>query len=134
VSIALDTNILLRLITGRSAEAAALARMRLDQLRDAGETALVSDLVINEAFHVLRHHYAVPPASAVDVLREIMDEPSIRGEVAPLVLAQLSPGDASDVPDRLILAHSTREGATLLTFDRRLARLPGTERLVAGPG
>jgi len=133
VNLALDTNILVRLMTGLSPEAAAVARVRLDKLRNSGDTALVSDLVVSEAFHVLRHHYAVPSASAVEALLQFMSDPVIRGEAAPTVLAQLTPDDAADLPDRLILAHSASHGATLLTFDRRLARLPGTERLVAEP-
>jgi predicted nucleic acid-binding protein len=131
VSIALDTNVVLRLVTGRPEHQATAARALLEQLERIGATALVSDLVIAEAFYALRHHYRTPDSVALEQLTLLFEDPAVVGESAPAVLATLPFGDDPGFVDRLILQHARDRQHRLLTFDRALAALPDAARLEA---
>jgi len=132
VNEAIDTNVVLRLVTGEPAALADAARALLERAESRGDRLLVSDLVIAESFHALRHHFGVPAERAAAHLAALLNDPAVAGEAAADLLA--APDMAVEPPgfmDRLILAHAARHGATLRTFDTRLAALPGTERLRA---
>ena len=101
MAIGLDTSVVLRLLIGEPRVQMEVARRRIESALIAGEQVVVTDLVITEAFHALRHHYGVPETMALGA----------RGQ-AGLV-------------DRLIVARHRALGATTATFDRRQARLEG---------
>jgi predicted nucleic acid-binding protein len=127
---ALDTNVVLRLVTGEPAPLANAARALLERAESRGERLLVSDLVVAEGFHALRHHFGVPAQDAAHFLATLLADPAIEGEGAATLLAD--PAAAVEAPgfmDRLILAHAVRHGATLRTFDSKLASLAGADRL-----
>ncbi len=127
---AIDTNVVLRLVTGEPAPLADAARALLERAESRSERLLVSDLVIAESFHALRHHFGVPAQDAARFLATLLADPAIEGEGAATLLA--SAAEAVEAPgfiDRLILAHAARHGATLRTFDSKLATLAGAERL-----
>jgi predicted nucleic acid-binding protein len=127
---ALDTNVVLRLVTGDPAPLAAAAQALLERAEARGDRLLVSDLVVAESYHALRHHFGVPAEEAAKSLSALLADPAIEGEAAADLLA--TPASAAEPPgfmDRLILAHAARRGATLRTFDAQLAGLPGAERI-----
>jgi predicted nucleic acid-binding protein len=130
MSYSLDTNVVVRLVIGTPEDQYARARTLIDRLEGIGQTALVSDVVIAEACHVLCTVYKVPRLEALEGLRDIFRDRAIRGESAPSVLAH--PEAAVGKPgfvDRLILKRARDHHTTLLTFDRTLGALPGTEPL-----
>jgi len=57
VAIGLDTSVVLRLLIGEPRAQAEVARRRIERALIAGEKVIVTDLVVAEAFHALRHHY-----------------------------------------------------------------------------
>jgi predicted nucleic acid-binding protein len=93
-----------------------------------GESVVVSDLVVAEAFHVLRHHYGTPEALVrarlVDFLRSGVVEPD-----PPAMLAAFDSAAGAGLVDRLIHSRYQVLGATTLTFDREQGRIEGA-RLV----
>ena len=131
MSIALDTSVVVRLVTGRPEHQAATARTLLERLERIGATALISDIVVAEAFFALRHHYRIPDTLALEQLALVFDDPAVVGESAPAVLAGLPSASEPGFVDRLILQHARDRRHGLLTFDRALAALPGADRLDA---
>ena len=129
MTLGLDTSIALRLLTGVPEAQAARARALVASATGA---VAISDLVVGETYFALRHHYSVPHAEAVRALRALLDDPKVRGTgTARSVLADpatLSTAKTNvGVLDRLIRADYDREGLTLATFDRALARLAGVQ-------
>ena len=126
MTVGLDTSVALRLVTGTPADQAERARILVATSR---EPVAVSDLVVSELYFALRHHYAVPHAETVSVMRKFLGDPRIRcSGVARNVLVADDGSRTSrktGLMDRWILADYARDGVELRTFDRELARLPG---------
>jgi len=61
----LDASVMLRLMLGQPADQAARAVALLDELSRSGRHAVVSDLVVAEAYFALQHHYDVSKKDAV---------------------------------------------------------------------
>ncbi len=103
-----------------------VARRRIERALIVGEEVVVTDLVVAEAFHALRHHYGVPETVALGRLRDFLGSDVIHVHPAGAVEA-LDPGmrGQAGVVDRLIVARHRALGATTATFDRRQARLEG---------
>ncbi|MCA2989846.1 PIN domain-containing protein [Gemmatimonas sp.] len=127
MSSAVDTSVVLRLLTGEPSNQAEIARRQLERL----DTKVhVDALVVGESYFALRHHYQVPHVAAVDALLALLS--SERLGTNPCVrdaLANTRDTHEPGVMDRLILAQALGEDRELLTFDQRLARLEGA-RLV----
>ena len=90
----------------------------------AGEKVLVTDLVVAEVFHALRHHYHVPQKVALSRLQEFFSAGVV--QVDPVGAAEALGQEVrghSGVVDRLIVTRHRSLGATTATFDRRQARL-----------
>ena len=126
MAIGLDTSVVLRLLIGEPRAQAEVARRRIERALVAGEKVLVTDLVVAEAFHALRHHYEVPQAIALGRLQAFFNAGIVHVEPlgAAEALGQGARGHAG-VVDRLIVARHRALGATTATFDRRQARLEG---------
>ena len=126
VAIGLDTSVVLRLLIGEPRAQTGIARRRIERALSAGEEVVVTDLVIAEAFHALRHHYSVPEPVALGQLREFLDSGIV--SVDPVGAREAVEPEAREragVVDRLIVARHRALGATTATFDRRQARLDG---------
>jgi predicted nucleic acid-binding protein len=134
VAIGLDTSVVLRLLIGEPRVQMQVARRRIERALIAGEKVVVTDLVVAEAFHALRHHYGVPETVALGRLREFLGSDIIRVDPAGAgeALGPRARGEAG-VVDRLIVARHRALGATTATFDRRQARLEGGVLLAARP-
>ena len=126
MAIGLDTSVVLRLLIGEPRAQAEVARRRIERALIAGEKVIVTDLVVAEAFHALRHHYDVPQTVALSRLQAFFSAGVVH--VDPLgsaeALGQGARGHAG-VVDRLIVARHRALGATTATFDRRQAHLEG---------
>jgi predicted nucleic acid-binding protein len=131
--VGLDTSVLLRLLTGEPAPLAALAARRVEASLVAGDTVLVSDLVMSEAYFALQHHFGLSKAQAIGVLRDFLRQSGVvaAGAAHDILstpnLAAAQPG----LVDRLIHAEYARVADEMLTFERSAARLPGAHVLRA---
>ncbi len=126
MAIGLDTSVVLRLLIGEPRAQAEVARRRIERALVAGEKVVVTDLVVAEAFHALRHHYDVPQATALGRLQAFFNTGIV--QVDPVGAAEVlgqGAGGRAGVVDRLIVARHRALGATTATFDRRQARLEG---------
>jgi len=126
VAIGLDTSVVLRLLIGEPRSQTEVARRRIERALIVGEKVVVTDLVVAETFHALRHHYSVPETVALGRLREFLGSDVIHVDPAGAgeALGQEARGQGG-VVDRLIVARHRALGATTVTFDRRQARLEG---------
>ncbi len=121
----LDTSVILRLLIGEPVDQARHAREFLDTLFESGEQAVVSDLVVTEAYFALQHHYQVPKAEALAALALLLHSGEILGNgAAPAVLklknlASAKPGFV----DRLIHAAYSQDGGAMATFEKKSRRL-----------
>jgi predicted nucleic acid-binding protein len=131
MKIGLDTSVVLRLLIGEPAGQAERAWRALTEARAAGDTAVVSDLVVSETYFALQHHYRVPKAEALEQLRALLDSGSISsaGHALDILntpsLATANPGFV----DRLIHAEYVHSGDRVLTFERAASKLSRTQVL-----
>ena len=131
MSSGLDTSVVVRLLVGEPRAQAASAWQHVSKCRTSRTPVHISALVVAEAYFVLRHHYAVPTATALHQLTALLTDASFR--VEPTVLAVLRtpqlPTTHPGFVDRLIHATYEALGHELVTFDKFAARLPGARLL-----
>lgn len=123
--LALDTNVLVRVLVGDDAAQHDAAMARLKKMRKRGEAALVGPVVLAEAGWVLSSVYGFSRAQIVTALRGALATPPfvvLQRDVVIAALARYEKGPA-DFADYLILEQARVEGCSaLLTFDRRLLK------------
>ena len=121
----LDTSVVLRLLLGQPADQAARAVAFLDKLSRGGHHAVVSDLVVAEAYFALQHHYGVSKQDALLGLRRLFAD----GEIEPLGAAAevlAADGVASAKPgfvDRLVHGAYTDAADEMVTFEKAASKL-----------
>lgn len=121
----LDTSVVLRLLLGQPADQAARAVELLDELGRRGHHAVVSDLVVAEAYFALQHHYDVSKQNALLGLRRLFAD----GEIKPFGAAAevlATDGLASAKPgfvDRLIHGAYSDSTDEMVTFEKAASRL-----------
>ena len=131
--VALDTNILARLMLDDAPEPSALARGLVGRIGPE-RPAFVGREVLAELVWVLRARGRRSRAAVAAALDGLLDAPELRVEAAASAreaVRRQAPG-APGVADLMILAAARRAGHELWTFDRVLAREPGARLL--GPG
>jgi len=131
VKTGLDTTVVLRLLLGRPADQAARAVAYLDELSRGGHHAVVSDLVVAEAYFALQHHYGVSKQDALLGLRRLFAD----GEIEPLgaaaevlatdALASAKPGFV----DRLIHGAYADAADEMVTFEKAASKLKSVQVL-----
>jgi predicted nucleic-acid-binding protein len=128
---AIDTNVLVRLLTRDDAAQTAAAEDHI-----AGG-AWVSQLVLVEAMWVLVSAYEVKPekiATAVEMLLQHKDLTIQDADVAGAALDQFRSRPTLGFSDCLILEVARKAGHLPLgTFDRDLSKLDGAQRILLGP-
>jgi predicted nucleic acid-binding protein len=134
VTFGLDSSVVLRLLTGEPAAQARAAIRWLREVKTAGGTAVISDLVASEVYFALQYHYGVPKAEALQQLGLFLASGDVRadGEAAEVLatprLASAKPGFV----DRLIHQQYRRARVTaMVTFERAARGLPQV-RLLEG--
>jgi predicted nucleic acid-binding protein len=126
--VGLDTSVVLRLLVGKPADQARVARERVQAAHVRGESILVTDLVIAEAYFALHYHYGVPKTEARGRLLAMATSGVVTLSPAEAVWA-LEPSPGPGLVDRLIHARHRASGATSWTFDRKMAALEGAARI-----
>ena len=132
---AVDSNVILRFLTGEPAHLAAQASLLFEAV-DRGELALVVDpIVIAEVVWVLQSFYRYRHGQITRVLQELVSHPGLETEdKAGLLLAlHLYAEKHIDFIDALVAVRMKRQGLLkVYSFDRRFDRLPGITRLIPG--
>lgn len=126
MNVGLDTSVVMRLLIGKPPAQTAAALAFLDDLQRRGDRAVVSDLVISEAYFALQFHFKVTKAEALSALASLLStgEISTTGQ-AGKVLTQ--PGLATAKPgfvDRLIHASYYAAASTMASFEKAAGKLP----------
>ena len=128
---ALDTSVLVRILTGLPQPLAANVAMALEKKRRAGDSFVVSNLVLSEAYYAVQHHYGVDKAAALVALRELSLQRGFefsdeaKGALALPNIAKASPGFV----DRLIHGEQVARGVKVLSCEKDFRMLPDTELL-----
>ena len=128
---ALDTSVVMRLLTGQPQDLAEAARHYLAEVEQSGAKVFVSNLVVLEAYFACQHHYGMPKAAVLAGLHTLLSMPTliVHPYLLPLLAAE---GLASAKPgflDRLIHAEANAARLPLVTFETAAARLPFTHLL-----
>lgn len=131
MSLALDTSVVVRALTGTPTESAELARRTIAA---ASVPVTISDLVVSQAYYAIRHHYRVTNVDALEALHAMLSDPCIRGlgHAAAVIREMLTQATRATKPglmDRLIEAEYRSSELEVLTFDRDMSRLPAARLL-----
>ncbi len=130
--IALDTNILVRLVTRDDEAQAARAKVVFDaQGREEG-ALFVSDIVLVELCWTLERSYRLSRQAMATVIHALLDNSTVKLESPPVVRDALAHFIRNSIgfPDCLIVAKAQHQGCSqTLSFDRRMASLPDVEIL-----
>jgi predicted nucleic-acid-binding protein len=132
--IAIDTNILVRLLVEDDAGRAAAVRRLLTQAAEREEKVLLTTPVICELDWVLDAAYGARRGDVATAIDRLLDDPAFEiGEREAVSEALLNYRQTSaDLSDCLIAALARRSGARVtMTFDRRMRRVPGCSVLTA---
>lgn len=124
---ALDTNVLVRLLTGDNPKQAAPAEAFV------APGAWISHLVLVEAMWVLDSVYARPPASLARSIEMLLEHDTLvlqDSETVEAALAHFVARPALGFSDCLVLEVARRAGHKPLgSFDKALTKLPDTQKL-----
>jgi predicted nucleic-acid-binding protein len=123
--IAIDTNVVVRLLTNDDPAQAARAADLL-----ARERVLVPKTVLLETEWVLRYSYELPSSAVLSAFRKLLGLPQVAAEDGTAIARALELYEGGmDFADALHLA-SARDATAFATFDTRLAKRAGRESAV----
>ena len=134
MSIAIDTNVLVRLLVRDDEGQFAAAQRLVAQAAEAEQPVLIVLGALLEAEWVLRSRYKVAKADIADVFAKLLESSDVEFEYPSTVEEALyvwvqHPG--ADFADCLLSARAAHLGRSrFLTFDARAAKLPGVELLI----
>ena len=123
----LDTNVLIRHLTGDPPELAARATAALAR----GEPLLLTDLVLGECVYVLESYYKVERARVAELLRSAIALPAIEAlDPTTLVRAlEVYELDRVDFAEAYLVAQAEATGINeVLSFDRSLDKVKSVTR------
>lgn len=127
----LDTSIFVRLLTGHPERdfQKTVSALRKRHEADPSTELVVSNQVIGEAYVALQHFYGISKSDARESILHVFD----RGSVLPLngepVIRLLKTKTGAGLVDRLIAEDYARQGAIVLTNDKKMAKHEGVELL-----
>ena len=130
--IALDTNVLLRLLLRDDAAQAERAQALFDANAKRDGSLFVSDVVLAELAWVLRSRYAMEPLLVAKALRALMGNATLAWQSPEAVADALALHEAGsvDFADCLVTALAAAQGCEgVATFDRGMRSLPGVRLL-----
>jgi predicted nucleic acid-binding protein len=128
VSAFVDTNVLVRHLTGDPPEQAARATAFLA----AADELLLADLVVAETVYVLESFYEVPRARVAELVRAIIAFPAVVVLDPVLLLRSLEvyETDRLDFADAYLVAQAERSGVGVIaSFDKAIDRMTTVRRL-----
>lgn len=132
--IAVDTNVLVRLLTRDDEKQASCARALLDSQAEADASFFVSDVVLAELAWVLHSAYGYGRSEIAKALQALVDNATLRFQSVDTVRAALRSCESGPVgfPDCMIAATAVSAGCErTVTFDDAMTKLAGVDRLGA---
>ncbi len=123
-----DTNILVRHLTGDPPDQAA----RATKFLAAVDELLLTDLVVAEVIDVLESFYEVPRPRVAELVRAIIAFPAIvvLDPAALLRALEIYEADRLDFPEAYLVAQAERSGVGVVaSFDRAIDRVTTVRRL-----
>ncbi|HET9560159.1 MAG TPA: type II toxin-antitoxin system VapC family toxin [Actinomycetota bacterium] len=119
----IDTNVLIRHLTGDPPEQAA----RATRLLSPADQLLLPDLVVAEVVYVLESVYKVPRARVAELARAIVAFPAIEVADEPVLLRALEVYEVHrlDFADAYLVAEAETSGVNaVVSFDKSIERIP----------
>ena len=129
-SIGLDTSIVLRLLVGAPEDQAKRALELVEDCFQKQVDVFVSDLVVQETYHALCHHYQVPVREAVECLRDFLASEMIANTGQALAALQEYSGKGPGFADSLIRRDYLQDKIhAVFTFDKKFSQLTSVQKL-----
>lgn len=131
MKVGLDTSVVLRLLLGQPADQAQRAVAFLEAVARRGDRAVVSDLVVAEAYFALQYHFEVPKKEALAALRRMFADGEIESHGVAIDVLALE-GLASAKPgfvDRLIHDAYIAGDGSMASFEKAAGKLASVEVL-----
>lgn len=125
--IALDTNVLIRLLVDDDPRQCARARAAVAAAETSAEAIRINDVVLAETMWTMAKHYKTPRSVLADIARGLLDSSIFDFEDRRCVEDTLSLFERStaDFSDCLIVAKNAAAGCrSTLTFDADCIKLP----------
>ncbi len=136
-AVGLDTSVVVRLLTGKPPAQTRRAVRFLEELVAQGRTAIVSDLVVSEAYFALQAYYVVPKREALRTLSEFLRSDLVTPEPGGCALEALDAALASSQKpgfvDRLIHVQYMKTAGGFVSFEKAARKLEGALVLKACP-
>ncbi len=127
--IAIDTSVLVRILTNKPQPLAAEVISIIEKRIANGDTIVVPNLVLSEAYYAVQHHYGVDKKSALLALRFLSLQPGFEfSRLAVNILSidgleHLNPGFV----DRLICGEQEECNMAILSCEKSFARTSNAE-------
>ena len=124
----LDTNVLIRHLTGDPPDQAARATHFLEE----AETLLLADLIVAKVAYVLESFYEAPRPQVAESLRATLAFPAVRVTDAELLqrAVEIYDVDRLDFAEAYIVASAERSGVGVIaSFDQSIDRVSTVRRL-----
>ena len=130
-TVGLDTSIVIRLLTGVPEDQAERAKEYLQELHSEKTRAIVSDLVVAEAYFTLTYHYKVPKSEAAAKLTELLESGYVFPDPKGLALETLKAHAKAKAGfvDQLIRNQYLTYAEEVATFDFDFGRMERVFRL-----
>ena len=133
MSIAIDTNVLVRLLLRDDEDQFSAARRLVNEASLAGEPILIVLLVVLETEWVLRSRYQLDKPSIAQNFTQLLESHDVLIEASETLEEALyvwAQQPTADFADCLLSARAAHLGRTrFVTFDKSAATLPGAELL-----
>lgn len=123
-----DTNVLVRQLTGSPADAAASSA----RLLASGETLLLPDLILAETIYVLQSFYSMPRARVSELAQGVLATGAVRVEDPALLSRSIEVYEAYGLSfaDAYLVASAEQTGiGRIASFDRGIDRVSTVERI-----
>jgi predicted nucleic acid-binding protein len=128
LSVLLDTNVIIRHLTG---DPPAMAR-RATRLLASARDLILADLVVAECVYVLGSFYELPRSRVAELMRSALAMPTIAADSDLLLRAlELYEIERLDFAEAYLVASGELSGiGAIASFDKALDRVRSIERLV----
>lgn len=128
---AIDTSVVMRLLTGQPQDLANIARNYLAEIDADGAKVYVSNLAVLESYYACQHHYDMPKAEVLRGLHILLSMPTfcVHPSLLPLLATTNLDTAKPGFLDRLIHAEAQALHLPLATFEKAASRLPDTRIL-----
>jgi predicted nucleic acid-binding protein len=126
-----DTNVLIRHLTGDPPDQAAQATRLLAH----ADLLLLPDLIVAEVVYVLESFYEVPRPRVAELVRAIVAFPAIGVADEPVLLRALEVYEVHrlDFADAYLVAQAESSGVgAVVSFDKSIERVPTVRRVEPG--